>query len=102
MKNILVGRKVANETNVAFKGVYKGNIIEKFISWALGVSNEFTLSREELVNMIDGGEKFYTKNSNGGLTNIEVVNSKKRYLRSVSNGGTNDNLDSLPIYNDFN
>ena len=98
MKNIITSRKVAKEVNVEFKGVFKGNLFDKIVMYLFGIPKDFTVTREELVRVITNGVDYHTQNADGSLTKIEVVNYKKKYLRSVSNNGSTDNLDSLPIY----
>lgn len=98
MKNILVARKVAKEVNVEFKGVFKGNLFDRIVMYLFKVSKDFTITREELVRTITNGVDYYTKNADGSLTRVEVVNYKKKYLRSAPNDRAVDNLDSLPTY----
>lgn len=57
-----------------------------------------THTKEVIINDIERGIKYYTKNmSNDDYTIVEVYDEK--FLRSKSNEGKDDNIENLPIEN---
>lgn len=81
MKQI-IGKREANGVNTHFLWV------EKNEDFTIQLSIQ---SVDEIINSIEAGDEYQVKQ-----TKVLVANDSPKYLRAVPDGGTENNLDSLP------
>lgn len=83
----IIERKEVNGKNVEFKAEH----------CLFGISTE---SLTSIINKIENGTFYYTKNKDGSNSVVLVKddNSDEKYITSKANDGDYDNIDSLPTY----
>lgn len=59
----------------------------------------FTSSVDKIVEKLDAGVIFFTRDADGTIADVVVVNAnRQRYIQTVSDGVRSDNLLRLPRY----
>lgn len=85
-RKIIIARRENNGNNVEFK-------------YSIGESNNTqTIHIDNLVNIY---KEFCTKNKDGGFTPLKLTWMPKKYkyyISSKPNEGSEDNIDSLPLF----